>query len=728
MRGDSEKDMRRRFVRCALLLCLFVLLVPSVAAAPTQSPEPSPLAARGVIDLRGVNWQQQDVVLLNGEWEVYWQQLLNSFGSSQNRQTSMYMPVPSPWKKGVAGQTVSNHGFATYRLRILFDEEAANKQFALYMPSVASAYELWIDGQRLGQNGVVGKSREEMVPQNYSKVVVFRPKHPEAEVVLQVSNFVQRNGGVWEAIRLGPVQSIILQRESRLVYEALIAGSLFVMGIYHLILYPLRRKEKSALYFSVCCMAVSLRTLLLGETLAYRFIPVFPWSLGVKLEYLTSFVAMMALLLFVRSQYPQELKRGYVKGALLAGGILGSLVLLLPTWIFTEGLAVMEAYLVVNFGCLLLAYGKAAARKRTGSLLNGIGLLVFFLSVIGEILFYANLSPIENSAPLGLLVFLVTQMINLSRMIALSFERVEQLSLELRQINESLEEKVSRRTHSLKEKNEELHRMEESRRKLLSNIAHELGTPLTSIQGFIKAMIDGVVKSDDSRYLHIIYDKTIYLHRIITDLFELSRMEARQIRFHYQSVMLLPFFRQLYEKYRMDIEEKGLSFHWETSCPAQVEGEPVLWVDPVRIEQVVANLLVNSQKYTPAGGAITLRVAWECTAGSGGLARICVRDTGSGMDAETLPFVFDRFYKGKGPRKGEGAGLGLAICKEIVDHHQGNLRVESEVGAGSAFTFSLPVRLKIGEGEGERDGQTGHHAGRGRSEHPGAGRAISHGQ
>lgn len=691
------------FKKIGLVVLLLVSLL--VSTPGVYANEVHPFAKDGVIDLRGIDWKERQSVKLNGEWAFYWNQLLTpSLLKEESASHPDYKTVPSTWKATTKrDHSYPNQGYATYRLLLELGEQDVHKQFALYMPSVATAYQLWINGELAESNGVVGTSRAEMTPKNYSKIVSFQADQPQVELVVQVSNFVQRKGGLWESIAFGPVEDIMFQRETNVLYESLIAGCLFLMSLYHFALFLTRKRERSAIFFAGMSLAISIRLLFLGETLAVRYFPAIPWEIGVKLEYVCASFCMIFLCLFVHSQYPQEAKRVIGKGFNWAGSVLILFVALSPPWVFTEWLLVKEIYLVASFSYVLYVYVRAVIRKRSGALLNGIGLAVLFIAMINDILFYANAATFEHGVAFGLLVFLFTQMLNLSIAFARSFDHAERLSDELRKTNESLEQKVQRRTQALEGKNKELRMMEESRRRLLSNIAHELGTPLTSIQGFIKAMIDGVVKPDDPKYLSILYEKTIYLHQIIKDLFELSKIESRQIQFHFQPLSLVPFFHHLYEKHLLDMEKKGLSFEWEIDARKSMDDRLVIMADPVRVEQVVVNLLTNAQRYTPFGGTIRLRVEWEMGADGLGTAYVSISDTGMGIDPAALPFVFDRFYKGNEARKvrSGGGGLGLTISKEIIQYHQGEITVESTVGVGSTFSFSLPVSLGQRNEEGK---------------------------
>src|SRR5690606_38323507 len=140
----------------------------------------------------------------------------------------------------------------------------------------------------LAENGIVGKNAEEMVPKNYRKTVYFEPKGSEVEVIVQVANFVQRKGGLWEPIRFGTAEQIVAEREKNVEFQMFIMSSLIAMGVYHLAFYFFRLKNKALLAYGLVCMAIALRTAVLGETILVRFFTDLSWEFVVKIEYWTS--------------------------------------------------------------------------------------------------------------------------------------------------------------------------------------------------------------------------------------------------------------------------------------------------------------------------------------------------------------------------------------------------------------------------------------------------------
>lgn len=695
-----------KFLRQTIfVLIILLLMMPSAMAAERVFSLEEYSVRKGVLDTDQLDLNAQPLLALDGEWEFYWNLLLEpkDFERETILESRNYVKVPSEWGALKSDkQKFSNEGFGTYRLQIKQNEPKGDRTLALYMPSVATSYQVWIDGVWRGGNGVTGKNASEMVAKNYPKVIVFSSDKSNIEIVIQVSNFVQRKGGLWQSIKFGTAEEILFQREKNIAVEMFIAGSLFIMGFYHFGLYLLRRKEKSTLFFGFLCLTVGLRTLLLGQTILVRIFPDISWELTVTLEYLTSILGLSFLLFFVFQQYPKESSKSFQQIFFWVAIVFSSIIVFTKPLFFTKGLILLELIIVTSMLSVIYIYVLAGVRKREGSIMNGIGIIGFFLTMVNDSFYYQNMGWFEHLVPFGLLFFLLTQMINLSYYFSRSFTHVELLSNDLARLNASLEEKVKIRTEQLERMNyflekvnKDLSTMEESRRRLLSNISHELGTPLTSIQGYVKAMLDEVVPKDDPKYLQLIHDKAVVLQRIIRDLYELTKLEAGQISFHFREVLLDDFVDQLYEKYAVDIGKKGFRFEMQRNVPSIENTVLVVQIDPIRIEQVVANLVMNAAKFTPVGGTIRLVIELLPHSTDTGEIMIGVQDNGIGINEEDLKYIFDRFYKGTGSRKlgSDGVGLGLAISKEIVQCHHGTIEAISKEGVGSLFRFTLPVQF-----------------------------------
>jgi signal transduction histidine kinase len=249
---------------------------------------------------------------------------------------------------------------------------------------------------------------------------------------------------------------------------------------------------------------------------------------------------------------------------------------------------------------------------------------------------------------------------------------------QVQQQAEVLEARVAARTQELETANR--HKSE-----FLANVSHELRTPLTAIKGFVDNMLDGLtgeLNPRQLRYLTRLQANTDRLARLINDLLDLSRIEAGRLELRPTTVRLAPLVHDVVASLRPVAAARGLQLEAPTT-------DASVWADADKVTQVLMNLLGNALKFTPADGQVTVTVARD----GGAWVQIAVADTGPGIAAEDAAHLFDQFYQAAhtDPATRHGTGLGLTIAKTLVELHGGRLWVESTVGHGSTFRFTLPV-------------------------------------
>ncbi len=230
----------------------------------------------------------------------------------------------------------------------------------------------------------------------------------------------------------------------------------------------------------------------------------------------------------------------------------------------------------------------------------------------------------------------------------------------------------------------ELDRADQQRRNLTADVAHELRTPLHIIQGNLEGIIDGVYAPTED-HITATLDETRSLARLIEDLRTLSLAESGQLPLICESVDLYDLMADVCTSFSGQAETAGV----DLALDIQSDRSLLVWGDVGRLDQVLSNLVANALRYTPHGGRI------EIAAGSlDGGVWIRVADTGVGISAEDLPYIFDRFWKGDRSRTradGAGSGLGLAIARQLVHAHGGTIEASSTVGQGTAFRIELPA-------------------------------------
>lgn len=238
---------------------------------------------------------------------------------------------------------------------------------------------------------------------------------------------------------------------------------------------------------------------------------------------------------------------------------------------------------------------------------------------------------------------------------------------------------IAQLTETINNLAETLENQEVLRKRLTADVAHELRTPLATLQSHMEAMIDGIWKPDAER-LKSCHEEIMRINRMVGDLEKLAKYESENLVLTKTSFDISELIRHIIKNFENDFANKGIDIKF-------IGEKEIVTADKDKISQVIINLLSNAHKYTQQGGVVQVTVK-----GADDVTEITVKDTGTGIPPEDLPHIFERFYRADKSRNRltGGAGIGLTIAKAIVDAHKGKIQVKSKVGEGTEFIISLP--------------------------------------
>lgn len=475
------------------ILALFaglLLTAPVLGGCSDQAPRSDPKARAGVIDLSLVQFAD-DVIRLNGEWEFYWKQLLQPDQLKSGALTG-YIDVPGSWNKSTSGQTeLSGDGWATYRLTWI---AANNERLSLKIPRLHTAYKLWVNKELKAAAGTVGEEKTSSAPQYLPQVVFFEARQGENEIIIWVSNFHQRSGGILEDIKIGSEERILDLRYKNVARELLLFGALTFMGAYHLALFLFRRKDRPPLYFGTFCLLLAMRTVLVGDSFFFYLFPDFSWEIAHKMSTLTYYWGVPLISMFFVSVSPKYFHASISRIAQFMGATFGILVLLTPVRIFSLANPAYQIWTVLLIAYVLAATLRASICEKKDYRLIALGTLALTLTSLNDIAFHSIwrydygpeflkvLFQTGSLSSYGQLVFAFANSLLLAKRFSKSLEREQVMTAELIAVNANLDELVLQRTEALARSNEEIERQKSILQKANEKLRQiSLRDPLTGI-------------------------------------------------------------------------------------------------------------------------------------------------------------------------------------------------------------------------------------------------------
>lgn len=635
----------------------------------------------GIFDFTHTNFETDKLNGLDGKVEFYWNQLLtpDDIKINPNNKPDDYIQIPGVWNgTEINGQELKGYGFATYHFRLLLPEDDL---YGLKIKEFENAYKLWVNGKLMTETGIVGRTKESMVPSWRRKTLFFQTTNKVADVVIQVSNFQHRKGGPEDIIVFGKASDVYNLRNTLSAMELFLMGVLLILGTYHLVLYTFRPKDKVSLYFSIICLLIMIRMITTGEKVILEIMPRLNWLTAIKLEYLSYKLIVPFFLLFLNQFYREEISAKLIKVMSYIAAVFCLAVIFLPPVMFTYTPIVYQLIIVGIAIYAFMVLLKASLQKRENALVFFISYTIFFMVVLNDVLYYNKIINTGFLLPYGIFVLAYAQSIILSKNVSLAFINIERLSDKLSQTNIELEKKVIERTQQISdqkeelekqanmliESNEQLKELNAFKENLTDMIIHDLKSPLNIVLNFSK---DDRVVFAGNQMLNLVHN-----------LLDVQRYENSKMKLNLENISVHKLLKNAVFQMNFLIKEKNIELQLRQSK------DYIINVDPEIIHRVFVNLLSNALKFTPTKGLVTIYIKEKLNTVS-----ICFSDSGPGIPKDQKNVIFEKFGQFIVQRTGRSGstGLGLTFCKMAIEAHQGNISFTSVLGKGATFCCTLP--------------------------------------
>ncbi|MCB1144727.1 MAG: sensor histidine kinase [Leptospiraceae bacterium] len=668
--------MRQKLLSLFIALSLFLV-------GSTGHLSATPLAQKGIIDLSTWDFPTMGVVALKGEWEFYWMEQYTPDDFKKESITPLhYIHEPSGWNDHTLnGKKLPGQGYATHRLKVKLPP-GTKGVYGIRRNHVSNAYQLWINGRLLLSDGQVGKSRELTIPKNTTQSNFFLVEEDELDIVVQISNFHHRSGGAWEPLYLGT--SVEMEQFSRmkLGIDLFIIGSIFIMSLYHIGLFIIRRKEKSTIYFGIFGLLVVARILFRGEHLIYNFFPNLSYLQYNRFIYVDFMLMPVVLLQFLLQLYPKIVNRKITTGVISI--CLAFIVTVLVTdTLFFSNIASPFYYLIIAIGIYVIYIMiKAVLQREEAAKLFALGFLILFITVINDIFIDATPYRSPFLLPFGLLFFIFIQSVVLSDRFLKAFQKTEDLSIELNDLNNELETKVVLRTLEYREQKEIAENANRAKDNLVMTISHDLKSPILGVMNLMEIIKKPEIYQNEiehSFYIDMSRESLKHSLEMISTILNLEKIKNGSIDFRKEIIEVLPLLNSIIKEIEPQLSLKKIKIH------LHVHEEDLIKADAEFFPHVLRNLLSNALKHSPTNRNISIYGEQEEK-----YYKIVIQDEGEGMEPGKIEFL-NRLDQNNLNEVGVStSGIGLIISKNIILSHHGEMLFESTKGKGTKVTVRLP--------------------------------------
>lgn len=634
-----------------------------------------PKAEKGLLDLRGWDFEKDGPAALDGEWEFYW----SNFYTYQDFQTDKtgpagYLKVPGMWGGFIHnGKKAGNKGFATYRLVVKMDRDVS--ELGIKVPEICGAYVLYIDGQKVASCGTLGKSRETYERKIKPQISKQFDPDREIEIICHIAEFLGGESGFTYSATLGTFTQVYALRSSVLYLDFFLIGAMLIMGLYHFFLFFLRRKNLSPLFFGLFCFLIAGRELFIDEIIILEVFQTLSYTAILQINRFCLHLSIPVFMAYVWVLFPRQNSKTvntvYISLCLFLVLVQQLLWSLSPLWLFIDSLFRFIA--LFGIGLVLFVMIKALIAKKTEAVIFAAGFLLLAATAINDVLFSFYLINTFYMVKIGLFCFIFSQAFLLSRKFSIAFVRVEKLSGEL------------------EDKNAELKKLDKLKDEFLANTSHELRTPLNGIIGIAESLLDGSVEKISEtlkKNLSLIIISGRRLSGLVGDILDFSKLKNKDIQLQLKPVDMKVITEMVLHLSQPLVRDRKIVL--KNSIPPAF---PTVLGDENRIEQIMYNLVGNAIKFTRSGCVEVGAVVKDA------FVEISVTDTGIGIPEQKLETIFESFEQADGSisRNYGGTGLGLSLTKSLVELHKGSIKVDSVPGKGSTFSFTIPLSGKDSE-------------------------------
>lgn len=545
----------------------------------------------------------------------------------------------------------SDYQYGTFRVTLRL---SAGKTYAVRAMAINFSQRTWIDGVEQEPVGWPGETAKDTIPAAHEAVYVFTPGSDTTEIVMQYANFVYRGGGEPYPLYISSYQNIARLEQLSLFRACIVVGCMFTIFVFYMGMYLFFQRRGYFLAFAVSCLAVAVRSLLIGEKFLIRLWPDVSWYGAMAAEYIGLVVTVSAFILYIAGMFPGLLHKWGLRLYMGFSAAFALLSLVTPPLIYSRFLIVYQAVSVLYGIYMIVLLVRHILKHReleSALVLAGGGL--FLAAIIAEAYLHSRvmrfgLSGIDQPA---MMVFVFANMIAL----AVRYARTERELLDMTELNRMKTE-------------------------FLNQASHDLKTPVAAMGLALQRLAEVKDENQRGRFVSAALKNQADMARLVGNLLSVARLETGSLRYRIAPLPMEKLCVKIQKKYEDTLEAHGVELDVSTDTLGEILcDEDLLW-------SVLDNLIYNALRYTQKGGVIRVMATRE-----GERIVLVVSDNGCGILPEHLPHIFERGYMAGD--KG-GTGMGLYIVKTVMEGMDGSVTADNATEGGARFTLYFPAQFE----------------------------------
>lgn len=676
------------------ILALTYLLAFAPGALSIVHAQQLPVAVEGVIDLSGHDFSRDGPVELAGEFEFYWNQMLNP-AEDERRGEMTLIDVPGSWyRMRDTHPEIERYGFATYRLVILLPPRV--DALALEIKDVFSASGYFLNGKAIDYLGFPGVNKYQTVIKYNRPLVTGSVNNQTAELLIRVSNFDHRFSGIVGGITIGLPEQMQQRRDRELFRGHFLIGAFLIIGIYFLGLY-LIRSEQYRLYFSLLCILMAIRVVMVLDLPILENINLNGLTTA-RLDYLNLYFIAPFFTLMIRSIFPIEFPKWVYRAILWISVVFIVLVIFSPISLFSYSLPWFFGFVVLLSVAFLYVVILAWIRGRSHAPAFTLGLVILVAGMLNDLLDKIDLIHTPYIVHYTMFIYLLIYAYIFADKSNNLQKKAQKLAQEVSQVKNNLEDLVEERTTELQSMSKQLERQKKklestnydlveainARNRLFAIIGHDVRAPIGYIRQALEMLLENpdITAEERKEMLKMMASSSAVTYNLLDNLLVWGRSQTGKLKASPVRFQLKALIDESLELVNIGLKDKKLKVE------VYVSEEHYLDADRDQLYIVIRNILSNAIKFTPPKGSIYISSKKQK-----GEIVLSIRDSGIGIpEGIRSKLLESKSHVSTDGTSGEkGSGLGLTICNEIVQTNGGWITIESELGHGTTILIGIPA-------------------------------------